>query len=440
MRIAFCTTCKGRAQHLKITLPRNLADNASYADAVFVVLDYGSDDDLRTYLGTHHAADIASGRLVVYSLQRAGTFQMAHAKNLAHRCGILEGADILVNLDADNYTGLGFAQYLALQFELHGQHSFQAVGRTIPGVTPRGVSGRIVVTTGAFLNAGGYDERFDVWSPDDKDFNHRLRRLGYQWQQIPDRFLDCVRHNDRMRFREYRHAAMNDVHSHEAAVSESTTRIVNWGCIGQGSLFRNWHVGPIRFEPVPTHVFGIGLHKTGTTSLHHALTALKLDSAHWPSAHWARAIWEEMRAQGHSPTLERHYATCDLPMPLLYKELDTAYPGSRFILTTRDEGEWLESVRKHWDPEHNMYRHQWDTDPFTHRVHLELYGRRRFDPDVMLARYRAHNDAVRQYFVGRPADLLELPLTDHMRWEPLCDFLNKPVPLLPYPKANEAMP
>ena len=28
--IVFCTTCKGRAQHLEQTLPQNLADNAHY--------------------------------------------------------------------------------------------------------------------------------------------------------------------------------------------------------------------------------------------------------------------------------------------------------------------------------------------------------------------------------------------------------------------------
>src|SRR5450631_3142801 len=66
-RIAFATTVKGRTPHLKLTLPKNLADNAAYANCVFVILDYGSDDDLLEYLKTSHAADIASGRVVVYS-------------------------------------------------------------------------------------------------------------------------------------------------------------------------------------------------------------------------------------------------------------------------------------------------------------------------------------------------------------------------------------
>ena len=48
--IVFCTTCKGRAQHIEQTLPKNLADNARYLNCKFVVLDYNSPDHLQEYL------------------------------------------------------------------------------------------------------------------------------------------------------------------------------------------------------------------------------------------------------------------------------------------------------------------------------------------------------------------------------------------------------
>lgn len=50
--------------------------------------------------------------------------------------------------------------------------------------------------------------------------------------------------------------------------------------------------------------------------------------------------------------LERHYALCDPPIPILYEKLDQAYPGSKFILTVRNEDKWLTSVRNHWSREH----------------------------------------------------------------------------------------
>src|SRR5271166_5292238 len=87
--IVFCTTCKGRAQHIKETLNVNILDNQDYQNCKFVVLDYGSDDDLLEYL-SHYPTFIDKGRLSVYSLLNAGSFQMAHAKNVAHRLGILE--------------------------------------------------------------------------------------------------------------------------------------------------------------------------------------------------------------------------------------------------------------------------------------------------------------------------------------------------------------
>src|SRR6516164_7125560 len=112
-RIIFCTTCKGRADHIRQTLPANLADNANYDNCKFVLLNYSSPDGLEQYVREHHEADIAAGRLAMYTHPTDGPFRMAHAKNMAHRRGMLEHADILVNLDADNFTGRSFAQYVA---------------------------------------------------------------------------------------------------------------------------------------------------------------------------------------------------------------------------------------------------------------------------------------------------------------------------------------
>ena len=50
MKIVFCITCKNRAFHLKQTLPKNLAGNPK---SMFVVLDYGTQDDLLIYLKPH---------------------------------------------------------------------------------------------------------------------------------------------------------------------------------------------------------------------------------------------------------------------------------------------------------------------------------------------------------------------------------------------------
>jgi hypothetical protein len=433
MRIAFCVTCKGRAQHVKQTLPKNLADNAGYRDCVFIVLDYSSTDDLLEYLKSEHQADILCGKLVVYSFRGADKFKMAHAKNLAHRCGILEGADILVNLDADNYTGSGFARYIA--DTMRSDDKFLGIGDMAPGPRKRGVSGRIALHRHAYLNAGGYDERFTTWAPDDKDLDHRLRRMGYERLMLGDHYLECIRHSDKLRFKEYPHVACQDALYCEQDVRDAGNTVVNYGRFGLGTVYRNFTETPIELKPVPTRIFGIGMQKTGTTSLHHALTKLGYLSEHWQTAGWARQVWEEMQA-GTSAALERYYAVSDLPMPILFRQLDQAYPGSKFILTLRDEGDWLRSARDHFSFGKNPERQFWDEWPFTHKAHMLMYGRKTFDEGVFLERYRRHTAEVLEHFRGRPDDLLVLTLSSRDPWAHLCKFLSVPVPSGAYPMAN----
>lgn len=430
--IVFCTTCKDRTKHLELTLPRNLAENPI---AKFLVLDYNSQDHLITYLREKHSSEIESGHLTVYRFPVPEIFNMAHAKNMAHRLGIIEGGDILVNLDADNFAGLGFDDYVTNQFNVYGKEAF-LWSRMIPGVLSRGISGRIVVTAQEFINVGGYDERFQTWAPDDKDFNARLRRMGYKAHEIDTRFLNAVNHNDKIRFREYPQAAenKNDEDKWEEVTTSGKT-IVNFGHFGTGVVFRNFESKPINLEPLPTRIFGIGMHKTATSSLHQALGILGIDSAHWKSAHWAKAIFNEMRSIGRSRTLERHYALSDLPITLLFKDLDIAYPYSKFILTIRDEKRWIESIRNHWSHESNPFRAFWSKDPFTHIIHRELYGRKGFDYEVMLDRYRRHNAEVLDYFKYREDDLLVMNMDEGAGWSQLCGFLKKPIPKSDYPMA-----
>ena len=116
MSIIFCTTVKNRTEHLRQTLPKNLRDNPK---SKFLVLNYNTEDDLLDYLFSEHEAEIRSGRLIVYSELTEPKFHVANAKNIAARCAILEGADILITLDADNFTETGFEDYIDNYFKLN---------------------------------------------------------------------------------------------------------------------------------------------------------------------------------------------------------------------------------------------------------------------------------------------------------------------------------
>ena len=439
LKIEFLTTCKNRTQHLKLTLPDNLANNPQ---AQFIVLNYGTEDDLVGYLEASHSNEIKAGRLVLYSHYENLRFRMSHAKNMAHRLGLMHGADILVNLDADNRTNTGFAGYIERQFTRHGRNIFLSA-RMKKGM-PRGINGRIVLTKEQFLTSGGYDElRFDGgWSSEDKHLNLRLRALGYQDVVIPDCYLDAVRHPDRMRYREWPeiegHAGELDIRANNIG-----DLVVNNGWVGCGRVYRNFdfdtpiEIGPVS-EPRP-RVFGIGWHKTGTTSLSRALEIIGYSSWHWSKldelrpAQAAKRIWNEAKGGGRSPTLERRDALTDFPIPFLFKQLDEAYPGSKFILTVRSDRDWLHSVVRHFSALWNPNRADWSLDPFTDRAHQIAYGRTEFEADIFLQRYRRHNAEVMAYFKGRRDDLLVM---SEQTWFPLCRFLDRPIPNVPYPYLN----
>jgi hypothetical protein len=444
--IAFATTCKGRVPHIQQTLPKNLDDNAI---AKFVLVDYGAcDDELAIYIQSAHMQDIESGRLVYYRYPYPGAFRMAHAKNLAHRCAMREGADILVNLDADNFTSYRFDEYVKYLFDLayvdhrmFGHPNCFLWARMLHnGQMRRGVSGRICMTARSFLLAGGYDERFEAWGPDDKDMNLRLQRLGLLPMEIDSKYLDALPHKDKMRFREYPEAALPKTDSSDLHVNYTIRdcAVVNFGQIGCGTVYRNFCPDPIEIKPLPTRIFGIGMQKTATTSLHHAFETLGFDSAHWIDGKWAVRIMKDMRIEGRSPLMERHYALCDLPFPIIFMQLDRGYPGSKFILTVRDEADWLTSARDHWSYEKNPNRTDWDKYPGPNLIHRETYGRADFDALTFLERYRRHNEEVKNYFRNRPDDLLVMEMSKGAGWSELCPFVDRPIPEKEYPKAYAA--
>jgi Sulfotransferase domain len=165
-------------------------------------------------------------------------------------------------------------------------------------------------------------------------------------------------------------------------------------------------------------LFGVGAHRTGTTSLAEALTILGIPTSQW--AHHEQ-IMADVRAGNHRLRLMETYdAVLDFPIPVLYRELDEAFPGSRFILTVRDEREWLASAEQHTRgrsllPEEVMF-----------------YGTDTFNRDDALERYREHNRRVIEYFAGRP-DLLVLDVCAGEGWDRLAPFCERPVPAVPFP-------
>src|SRR6185503_19618665 len=91
-------------------------------------------------------------------------------------------------------------------------------------------------------------------------------------------------------------------------------------------------------------IFGIGLSKTGTTSLYAALHELGYRSATY--GHMAElGLSDWFRGDFTTDYLAGYDAVTDLPIGVFYAQLDMRYPGSKFILTVRDVESWLVSAK-----------------------------------------------------------------------------------------------
>ena len=174
-------------------------------------------------------------------------------------------------------------------------------------------------------------------------------------------------------------------------------------------------------------VFGIGLNKTGTTSLHEALTTLGYESLHWGGPALRRLV--EVSLAAGDPLLSRldprFSAFSDiLALSTNFDLLDRQYPGSRFILTVRPVDDWVESRRRHVE---SNRRRQAAGD--------YRGGFLTVDEDAWRDEWDQHVGRVRAHFAGRD-DLLEIDLGECGGWRPICALLGVAEPASPFPWVN----
>ena len=176
-------------------------------------------------------------------------------------------------------------------------------------------------------------------------------------------------------------------------------------------------------------VFGIGSHKTGTTSLGAALDALGYATCDGAGAVRQAVGHPEMirllREHQLEPIMrvaEHYEAFTDNPWFMLFRELDRSFPGSKFILTVRDERSWLESAVRYFG--------QTDSDL---RAWIYGSGRPLGNEQRWLERYREHIEQVKAHFCHRPDDLLVVDWEQGGGWKDLARFLGRSTPAQPFP-------
>jgi Sulfotransferase domain len=203
-------------------------------------------------------------------------------------------------------------------------------------------------------------------------------------------------------------------------------------------------------------VIGAGLPRTGTLTQKLALEELGLGPCYhwvnviadldqvelWDRALDGEAVWEQVFA-GHS-------ATVDWPGGYFYRELADAYPEARVLLSVRDAQAWERSFRETiWTMSFGrslmplLAHARAEVDPRWSR-YLALVDRMFWgpqgtfaaghaEPRQLIAQMERHTEEVRRAVA--PERLLVWEVGDG--WDPLCEFLEVDVPIIPLPHAND---
>ncbi|MGB4774939.1 MAG: glycosyltransferase family A protein [Daejeonella sp.] len=194
-KVSFCTTCMNRLQHLSKTLISNINDNTGYENLEFILLDYNSSDGLEEFINKEFDLYIKTGRLIYYRTTEPEFYNMSHSRNLAFK---LSSGDIICNIDADNFTGKGFAEYVNAIFNENNNIFLSTHDDKLS--LKKDVLGRICVKKKDFFTVGGYDEAMQHYGFDDYDFANRLIMSGVAKQQIENPiFLEAILHSNKER-------------------------------------------------------------------------------------------------------------------------------------------------------------------------------------------------------------------------------------------------
>lgn len=176
-------------------------------------------------------------------------------------------------------------------------------------------------------------------------------------------------------------------------------------------------------------IIGVGMHKTGTTSLGKALKILGYSWSGW------REESASLFKRGHQGALidmvEDFDCFEDSPWYLMYEDIWKRYPDVKLILTKRKSlDDWYDSLVKH------LGRRGESKFSF-----LEiLYGTENIADcrDHVLDRHLRHISSVREFSKKYDVPLLEVCWEDGDGWAELCEFLGKPIPQVAFPRANAA--
>ncbi|MBO9702942.1 MAG: glycosyltransferase family 2 protein [Sporocytophaga sp.] len=196
LKISICTVCMNRLHHIMQTLPANIENNKDYPEVEFVLLDYNSSDGLEEWVKDNMDIYLKSGVLKYYRTEEPAFFDRTHSRNLLFK---LATGEIISNVDADNFTGIGYAAYLNEVFS--NNNDIYVVADTKKRYYfLRNAFGRFACQKKDYLSIGGMDETMKSYGSETIDLYERLSNLGRKEYVIRNtNLLKAISHADEER-------------------------------------------------------------------------------------------------------------------------------------------------------------------------------------------------------------------------------------------------
>lgn len=199
-------------------------------------------------------------------------------------------------------------------------------------------------------------------------------------------------------------------------------------------------------------IFGVGQIKTGTVSLGKALSTLGYNHC-FGSFRTGNMLLNSYLTNNKGKlheTINKHDSFEDFPFcaPGMPQYLDKQYPGSKFIMTTREPESWYKSLIAYFNPQKKHPFNLLDNyrglnglplGPMFGLVNyiLATFGTHELTrKEHVLKMYNQYHQEVQDYFSNKPGKLLVISWMNGDGWDKLCPFLGKPIPKARFPHAN----
>lgn len=203
-------------------------------------------------------------------------------------------------------------------------------------------------------------------------------------------------------------------------------------------------------------VIGSGVGRTGTHSLKLALEQLGFGKCYHMMElfqHPEGLIYFQKAERGEAvdwdKLFEGYKSAVDYPVAKYYKQIIAAYPNAKIIHTMRDAESWYQSAMEtiFWatKPSAGRMLKLLIKMPFSSTIRKRLpilkfdgamvdniFGKDLKNKQEVIRRYNAINEETLNYLPKDRSLVYEVK----QGWEPLCNFLNVPVPPTPFPRSN----